>query len=268
MWRTALALSGEIPGTASEVRDAEEMATLPMRMGGLGLRSAGHCARAAYWASWADALPMINQRNSSVADMVVARLSGDGPLAGCPAELDKAAGRLEREGFWWKPSWSDLQGKQWRANLGSGNMGGNIGLLPSLTRISGRGPCWLAVPPLVGPTSVHILVGTRALHWRIAQQHQSSPFPTFRTLLLERLQLPLQITEAECEGCQAPLDPLGRHRASCTRSRGVCPTERFPRDMNINVPAQDSRHIEVLAQDLPCSAGAQIVLKCFVFGAN
>ena len=79
MWRTALALLGETPGTASEVRDAEQMATLPMRMGGLGLRSAGRCATAAYWASWADALPMINQRNSSIADMVVARLSADGP---------------------------------------------------------------------------------------------------------------------------------------------------------------------------------------------
>ena len=161
--------------------------------------------------------------------------------------------------------------KQWRVNLGSGNMGGNIGLLPSLTRISGRGPCWPAVPPLAGPTSVHILVGTRALHWRTAQQHQSSPFPPhlFRTLLLERLQLPLQITEAECEGCQAPLDPLGRHRASCTRSgrvkrrataiermtarvfreAGACVRQNiFLRDMNINVPAQDSRHIEVLAR--------------------
>ena len=40
MWRTALALLGEIPGTASEVRDAEEMATLPIRMGGLGLQAA------------------------------------------------------------------------------------------------------------------------------------------------------------------------------------------------------------------------------------
>lgn len=103
----------------------------------------------------------------------------------------------------------------------------------------------------------------------------------FRTLLLERLQLPLQITEAECEGCQAPLDPLGRHRASCTRSgrvkrrataiermtarvfreAGACVRQNvFLRDMNINVPAQDSRHIEVLAQDLPCFAGAQLAV--------
>ena len=43
----------------------------------------------------------------------------------------------------------------------------------------------------------------------------------FRTLLLERLRLPLQIMEASCEGCQAPLDLLGFHRASCPRSGRV-----------------------------------------------
>ena len=77
-----MALLGEIPGTADELREAESMASLPMRMGGLGLRSAGRCAAAAYWASWADALPMISQRNPNVADLVEERMSGEGPPEG------------------------------------------------------------------------------------------------------------------------------------------------------------------------------------------
>ena len=52
----------------------------------------------------------------------------------------------------------------------------------------------------------------------------------FRVLLLERLQLPLPVTEATCNGCHEPLDTLGRHRAACTRSGRVKkragPTER------------------------------------------
>ena len=36
----------------------------------------------------------------------------------------------------------------------------------------------------------------------------------FRTLLLERLRLPLHITEARCE-CGARFDRVGRHRAAC-----------------------------------------------------
>ncbi len=39
----------------------------------------------------------------------------------------------------------------------------------------------------------------------------------FRTIVLERLRLPLQITEAVCE-CGAWLDRCGRHRAACPRS--------------------------------------------------
>ena len=53
----------------------------------------------------------------------------------------------------------------------------------------------------------------------------------FRVLLLERLQLPLPLTEATCNGCHERLDPLGRHRGACTRSGRVkkraSPTERM-----------------------------------------
>ena len=103
----------------------------------------------------------------------------------------------------------------------------------------------------------------------------------FRTLLLERLQLPLQVTEARCEGCHALLDTLGRHRASCTRSgrakKRSTPIERalgrifreagasvlqnvFKKDMNVQVAAEDARRIEVLAQDLPCCGGVQLAI--------
>ena len=82
-------------------------------------------------------------------------------------------------------------------------------------------------------------------------------------------------------GCHAPLDLLGHHRASCPRSgrvkRRATPTERmtarvvreagacvrqnvFLGDTNVNVPAQDSRQIEVLAQGLPCHGGIQLAV--------
>ena len=40
---------------------AQTIATLPIRMGGLGMKSAEKMAPAAYWA-WADAMPMLEQR--------------------------------------------------------------------------------------------------------------------------------------------------------------------------------------------------------------
>ena len=101
----------------------------------------------------------------------------------------------------------------------------------------------------------------------------------FRVLLLERLQLPWPLTEATYNGCHEPLDPLGRHRAACTRTGRIkkrsSPTERvlarvcreagarvkfnaFLRDMNLGI--RDERRIEVLAQDLPCFKGAQLAV--------
>ena len=46
---------------------AEQLATLPMRMGGLGLRSAVRTAPAACWASWGDTLLLILDRLPGIA---------------------------------------------------------------------------------------------------------------------------------------------------------------------------------------------------------
>ena len=66
VWNTAVALLGQLPGTAEDIAAARSVASLPMRMGGLGLRSAARGGDAACWASWADALEMISQRNPAV----------------------------------------------------------------------------------------------------------------------------------------------------------------------------------------------------------
>ena len=81
----------------------------------------------------------------------------------------------------------------------------------------------------------------------------------FRNLVLERLRLPLDVTDAVCE-CGCRLDTEGRHRAACARSgrlrtRAVGPERTLARicreagalvrcntklrDMNVAVPAAD-----------------------------
>ena len=103
----------------------------------------------------------------------------------------------------------------------------------------------------------------------------------FRVLLLERLRLPLPLTESQCEGCGATLDVRGRHRAACPRTGRLksraTPTEvalaricreagarvrfnAYLRNLNVGVPAQDGRRIEVLASGLPCFHGAQLAV--------
>ena len=110
IWNTVVAIMQGLPGSDIQITEAQQVATLPMRMGGLGLRSATRCPEAAYWASWADALHMVGQRNPEVADMVVRTVSQrEPPREGCLAELHQAGARLDREGFWWRPTWQALR---------------------------------------------------------------------------------------------------------------------------------------------------------------
>ena len=222
-----------------ELDRAKMVASLPMRMGGLGLRSAGRCARAAYWASWADAIPMIGQRNPTVAHEVVASLSGDAALVeDCLAQPHECAQTLDREGFRWRPTWSELlagfrppdvaEGEpgEWQHGWQCWSSSVTDASFRKLTLLSGR----TASSPAHWRSHSGRNAGVALAHCPTAPEFTIQPH-LFRTLLLERLHLPLQIMEASCEGCQAPLDLLGFHRASCPRSgrvkRRATPTERM-----------------------------------------
>ena len=65
---------GRRPGTAEQQAVARQIATVPMRLGGLGLRSARRMAPAALWASWADAMPMLSERLPNLTDQVKSRM--------------------------------------------------------------------------------------------------------------------------------------------------------------------------------------------------
>ena len=110
IWSTARRILADLAGSEAERDRARLLASLPMRMGGLGLRSAVRCSLAAYWASWADALSMIHKRNPAVADMVeLAMVNNVFPEEGCLSELARATDQLDREGFVERPSWPELR---------------------------------------------------------------------------------------------------------------------------------------------------------------
>ena len=66
MWTATETVFGRLPGNVQQKDMARCLATLPMRLGGLGLRLATRMGPAAYWASWADAFPMISARLPSL----------------------------------------------------------------------------------------------------------------------------------------------------------------------------------------------------------
>ena len=109
MMRVMDSLMGGLPGESQAKEDAYRLATLPMRMGGLGLRSATRMAPAAYWASWADALHMVQERLPALAQSTVIQLEQAEEPAACLGELRAAATCLDRHGFVGRPGWVDLQ---------------------------------------------------------------------------------------------------------------------------------------------------------------
>ena len=101
---------GALPGSDTELANSRRIATLSMRLRGLRLRRARRTSASAYWASWADAPPMINARVPSMAEHIVGCLdAGNATSGSCLAELGGAASKLDRAGFLSRPSWAELQ---------------------------------------------------------------------------------------------------------------------------------------------------------------
>ena len=86
----------------------KDSCTLPLVLGGLGLRSATTTREPAFWVSWADALHMIHQRNPTIADEVVEGLVRAG---GSPnlTEGRNAANNLRGVHGFEPPSWDQLR---------------------------------------------------------------------------------------------------------------------------------------------------------------
>ena len=60
------------------VNKKRKLATLPASLGGLGLASAVRTAHAAYWAAWADAIPVSGERTPALAEACFRQLEGRG----------------------------------------------------------------------------------------------------------------------------------------------------------------------------------------------
>ena len=185
---------------------------------GVGLRSATRCAAAAYWASWADALAMISQRNPGVANLVAQTMEGELPCpqGGCLVEVFDASTRLDREGFWWRPSWPELRDGKRPPENATGEPGewqhGWQYWASSVSDSHLRKTTMLSVRSATSRAHLRSHSGLNAgadLVFAPTAPEYVIPIHLFRVLLLEKLQLPLPVDEAVCSGCHAPLDPLG-----------------------------------------------------------
>ena len=73
MWQCLEAI---LQSRFADVEEVRNFGSLPMVLGGIGLRSAARTSKPACWASWGDSLAMIRRRHPIVADQLVHQLEG------------------------------------------------------------------------------------------------------------------------------------------------------------------------------------------------
>ena len=199
----------------------QDVCTLPLVLGGLGLRSAVRTRAPSFWASWADTLHMIHLRHPAVADEIVSGTSDPGD---CPTFHSLARVTRDPAGLagFELPSWDALlhgarpsprdpdefepssQRFGWQHEAASRveHHHRDRVLFPLLSdhekalvraQGSGSGGAFFAVPSSYAT--------------RFEPQ-------LFRVLLLRRLHLPLPLSVRNCR-CGRPLDSRGHHRALC-----------------------------------------------------
>ena len=202
------------------------------------MRSATRMSTAAYWASWADALAMIDARTPGASALVMASLeSGVAPQGGCLEELRRAASTLDSHGFLSRPTWAELrEGKRPQPpqdrDVGEWSHGWQYYASSASEHHFRRG---VVLPGSDRADRAHLrshsgLHAGCVLGGAPTAREFAVSADVFRTVVLERLRLPLAIAEKRCEGCGELLDAWGWHRAACScsgrlRTRAV-PTER------------------------------------------
>ena len=234
---------------------------------------------------------MIHQRLPDVAHTIVESLDGRREVGGCLGELRAVTTVLDTQGFIGRPSWVELRGgcRPPPANfveLGEWPHGWQFA--SSVSELHFRKTVVLAqsCPSHQAHLRSHSGGGSsNVLHGCPTKPEFAVEPNLFRNLILERLKLPLAVTDATCE-CGAPWT-VGKGRAACSQSgrlhtRAVAPEKTLARvcreagaivrtnvknrDMNIAVRADDERCIEVVAvrpPSVPCAQLAvDITLRC------
>ena len=108
IWQALIRILGEPFFDSQHEQIAQMIASLPRRHGGLGLQCAARASVGAYWAGWADALEMLNQRRPQESAQITSLLNGSvlGRTGGLAA-AEECGRVLDGEGFV-RPAWNAL----------------------------------------------------------------------------------------------------------------------------------------------------------------
>ena len=243
-------------------------ASLPLAVGGLGLRSA---------ASWADSMKMINDRHPEIARIILDAIHDESDADGIQALLSSAAS--VRDAGFTPPSWDDLATGTVEEEAQHGEVEPNQPRHGWQSRAARE----------VESRSLHAITEVLQIPQQALLRSQGRPLASapfvcmpvdrvfridsqpFRILLLRCLRMPLPLTVHSCR-CGRLLDSLGHHRSACAVAvvlgrRGfplenaaarIC-REAGGLDLH-SINKLDSRRLEVVVDGLSLFKVAQLAI--------
>ena len=289
LWATFCKVFGV--GSLADDGLAKDVATLPGRLGGLGLRSAIRSGPAAYWASWVNALPVFASKLPRFCNQVLRALVAGNSDVLCLRELELCAAELVQAGTTELPTWVEAAEGAVPPKLDEGLDAADFD----------RGWQCHATSFLENSflKSVVLPASDRARRTLLLSQADSGACAflravpteaalTFSPLRLQtsvrrRLRWPLPLSGGQCSRCCASvLDEKGDHAATChlagrltlrarplektwarvLREAGARVRERvFLRDAAVpGIVPSDGRHIEIVASGLPFGNGVPVAV--------
>ena len=266
---------------------ARRIAQLPLSLGGLGLVSAAQTSVSAYWASWADCLPVLGQHLPPAAQAFLRDLEAPAPHVPCLRAAATTRAELSLAD-WTPPSWRELCDGVPAPTLQEDGPSTFVrGWQGAAASAVARRQCEQLLSTL-DPSSEALLrsqqgpFASRFLTTVPTCPALSYPSHLFRVLLLRRLRLPLPLSQRYCRSALLPVSsPFGLpRRPPRSLCSGRCPPEpRVPSrarvcreagarvtcntrlaDMNLQVDRVDDRRLEVVANGLPLWGGQQLAV--------
>ena len=226
VWETLQACLGGV--ASGEADGARKLATLPASLGGLGLASAVRTAPAAYWAAWADALPVLGERAPALAEACVRQLEGRDAETTCLRSAAVARNLLQAEGWQECPSWRAIADGA-RPPVATDRSLGDWphGWQHSASRTRNLHFRERTLLPDMSPSACALLrsqAGPHAGAWltAIPADPATTLSPQAMQLALRRrLRLPLPLRLNRCgpsPGCGGLVDVFGDHALACPRT--------------------------------------------------
>ena len=207
---------------------ARQIAFLPVVHGGLGLRFTSLLSPAAYWAAWADILPIIAERRPELGQRILAELENPHTQMHCVAQARQASEAIPVEHFRFKPDWRRIVAGE-RPPEPPEELRGEPGIWPhgwqfyASSAIITQHKERVVLPALDDATKARFRSqgGAEAGAWLRGTpvcEYTEATNERFNVMLRRRSRLPLAGGIRRCPGfrhCQSMLDAFGDHLASC-----------------------------------------------------